>query len=287
MSDAPLPYARLASGERLQFERPLVEAIFDFQRLFPLSRARFDRQLDRALAEAARLGTGFSIGGFAARRALGPALLVDIDPQELTKRLDHRFRQGERVFNIRNRFLGAGDWGPLLRGTGNSGTHREVVEIVAAKFDYRATKAYHEAMERASGPKPIKRNFVALSSPAKVEAYFRATAELCRSVHDNGVVRRGEFGWRLARPGGNSVRLPWVELGEVDIGVAIGPTGTLYRFASGKHRTAAAQALGLKSMPVEVRMVHAEWLRRHMEETGLSPSEALLHGIRYLAPIGG
>ena len=80
----------------------------------------------------------------------------------------------------------------------------------------------------------------------------------------------------FARP---SVRLPWVEFGELDIGVAIGAGGELYRFASGKHRTAAAKALGLTSMPAEIRLVNAHWLSRQIAESGLSPARALRYGI--------
>jgi hypothetical protein len=77
-----------------------------------------------------------------------------------------------------------------------------------------------------------------------------------------------------------NIRLPWVELMEADIGLAIGPGGETYHFGSGKHRIAAAQALGLKTVPVEVRMVHALWLERQIARSGLPPVEALLAGIR-------
>jgi hypothetical protein len=118
----------------------------------------------------------------------------------------------------------------------------------------------------------VKRNHVVLSSPGKVEAiYFRHTAELCRSIGETGLLRRSDYGTRLASLARPSVRLPWIEFGEVDIGVAVGAAGEVYRFASGKHRTAAAQVLKIRSMPVEIRMVHADWLVRQMEDTGLAP----------------
>ena len=285
MSDAAADssaYCRLTSGERQLAEHPLLEGITALQRLLPLSQTRFDRKLGVAMAEARRRGTGFFVPGFAARRALGCELWIDIDPAVLERRLEHRFRQEGRVHIIRDRFLGAGDWTPLLRRLDRSTTHREVAEVVKAGLQYRETHSYAKALDRARGPKPIRRNFVRLSSPDKVEAYFRQTADMCRSIEEFGLMRRSDYGRRLSSFARPSVRLPWVEFGELDIGVAIGAGGELYRFASGKHRTAAAQALKLASIPVEIRLVHAEWLARRME-TGLTPLAGLRKGTETLA----
>ena len=279
----PAGYRRLKAAERQLSERPLWEAITALRRLLPLGKSAFEIRLGRAMAEAARRNGGFYLGGFAASRALGSELWIDIDPAIVDRRLEHRFRHDGRVYNIRDMFLGAGDWTPLIRGLDRSSTNREVAEIVLAEFDYRATPSYRSALERAPGPKPMQRNFVVLSSEEKVEAYFRQTAEMCRSIQEFGLVRRSDYGRRLSSFASPSVRLPWIEFGEVDVGVAVGAAGELYRFASGKHRTAAARALKLKSMPVEIRLVHADWLARQMAETGLGPVAALRRGIEALS----
>lgn len=276
------PYSRLGSGEKRLHDQPLLEAVSALKSLLPLSRARFDGLLSEALDQAARRGTGFYLGGFAARRALGKKLLIDLNPSVLENQLDHRVRQGDEVYSIRDRFLGAGDWTPLLHLLRRSSTHREVMEIVRADFDYGSTSGYRRALERAGTERPVKRNFVALSTPTKVEAYFRQTTDMCRSIQRHGLLRRADYGLKLGSIRRPSIRLPWIELGELDIGIAIGPSGEVYRFASGKHRTPAAQALGLRSIPVEVRMVHAEWLARLVTETGLPATEALLSGIERL-----
>lgn len=274
-------YCRLTEGERERAESLLPDGIAALRRLLPLGPTRFERRLGRALAKAER-GEGFHLGGFAARRALGGDLVVDIDPANLQGRLEHRFKHAGQVYNIRDKFIGAGDWSPLLRSLERSSTHREVAEIVQAGFEYRKTPSYARALDRAAGARPIKRNFVTMSSPAKVEAYFRQTAEMCRSMQRCGLVRRRDYGWRLASFANPSVRMPWIEFGETEVGVAIGAAGDLYRFASGKHRTAAALALGLASIPVEIRLVHAEWLSGLMAETGLPPVDALRRGIETL-----
>jgi hypothetical protein len=161
----------------------------------------------------------------------------------------------------------------------STSTYRDVAEIVEAQGAYRATRAYRTALERAARGKPVCRNFVALRSPALVEGYFRRTAELCRSLARHGLRRLAEHARAAHAFCDLRIRRPWVELAESDIGIAIGASGEVYRFASGKHRTAAAQALGLRAIPVEVRMVHAEWLRSVMAASGLPPIAALLRGI--------
>lgn len=276
-------YRRVQSKERSRHEGPLSEAWAALRGVLPLRHAAFEKRLAQGLAEAERLGSGFFLGGFPARRALGADLVIEVDPRRIEHRLEHRVAEGEHVYLIRDRFLGAGDWSPLLTSLRNASTYREVEEIVQAGLDYRETRAYRMALERAGGPNPVNRNFVALSSPERVATYFRLTAELCRSIRERGVERRSARGRCLsASPRSAAVRLPWVEWGEADIGAAVGPDGTIYRFASGKHRTAAAQALGLESMPVEVRMVHAGWLRALMRDGTASTVEALVEGVRAL-----
>lgn len=279
----PDGYRRWQRGERERLDRPLQEAMAELRRLLPMGNRRFERLLGSAVADAVRRGSGFYLGGFAAKRALASRLVIDIAPSLLEHQLDHRVRQGTRAYSVRDKFVGAGDWTPLLHELRRSLTHREVIEIVAANYRYRDTRTFRRALDRSGTARPVKRNFVALSSPAKVERYFLQTTEMCRSIEQSGLSRRSDHRWRIASLARPLVRLPWLELGEVDIGVAIGAAGELYRFASGKHRTAAAQALKLPSMPVEIRMVHGEWLARQMAETGLAPVAALAFGIDTLA----
>ena len=215
-------------------------------------------------------------------------LVFNVNPARLEQKLQIEFLEDGGLQLVRDKFLAR--WAPLLIPIHGSSIYREVAEIVRGGFDYRATNAFRKALERVRTDRPVRRNFVTLNSPELVEAYYRRTAETCRSVSERGLLRRSEYGTHFT---GSPpwMRLPWIELGELDVGVAIGAGGELFRFASGKHRTAAAKALGLKSMPVEARMVHAHWLRGQMAKTGLPMLDALLHGIgtleiaRRLSPV--
>jgi hypothetical protein len=47
--------------------------------------------------------------------------------------------------------------------------------------------------------------------------------------------------------------------------------------------SAAARELGLASLPVQVKLVHMNWLRKLVGETGLSAHEALVVGLKRLS----
>jgi hypothetical protein len=260
----------------------LSRAVATFKSMWPLPRKSFERQLENVVRNAPAARVDFYIGDYAARRALRGQLIVDVDPATLRFRLKHRSDATSATRYLQDKFAGGGAWSELLEPLSASSTHREVAEIVATGYDYRRTRAYASALRHAAAGDPIRRNFVALRTAALVESYFRLTTELCRSIRDQGVMRRSACPGLFNVVCHPRVRLPWVELTESEIGVAVDAQGQIYRFGSGKHRTAAAQAIGLRTMPVEIRMVHISWLRRQIADSGLPPVEALLNGLRGL-----
>jgi hypothetical protein len=170
----------------------------------------------------------------------------------------------------------------MVESVTESATHRDVTEIIEADLDYRSTGAYRKALRRASGRKPVRRNFIALKTPHLVERYFLHVTDLCRSIRGRGILPRTRFRQFSHAFKNPRVRLPAVELAESDIGISVGHDGELCHFGPGKHRIAAAQALGLGSVPVEVRLVHLAWLQRQISIFGPNPVEALLAGIQRL-----
>lgn len=257
-------------------------AIATLKSILPLGRDSFERRLVLALRLAADDPNGFFLEGYAARRALGPSLVINIDPMRLKQRMKHRAGAAANRVYFEDKFIGSGHWQPMLHPISGSSTHRDVQEVIGAGLDYRNTEAYRRALAKAGGTNPVRRNFVALKSPQLVDRYFRQVVDLCQSITKNGISRRADFRHTSTAFKNPAVRLPWVELVEADIGMAIGPSGELYHFGSGKHRIAAAQAMRLSVVPAEVRLVHFAWLQHQMVTTRLPPTEALLHGIRSL-----
>ena len=244
---------------------------------------RFNNDLLTACDKAKSQG-GFHLENFAAQRALGKALIMNIDPMQLRKFLDERILIDDEMVNITDRFIGGGDWSPVTVPLKEQFTHLEALTTARAKnYNYNKVRMYKRALNRCRNDRPIKRNFVALDTPEKVREYFDGLVELVRSIKEHGIISRHDYRateqiqWKA-----KGLRHAWVENFESDIGVAISAGGRVLRFSSGKHRTGIAKGLRLKSIPVEVRMVHADWLTRQISRTGKPPAEALLNGLARL-----
>ena len=273
-------YARMDNSARRAADRHVSMALRNLLRVCPIPRTFLHSAMDSAYRAAQSRG-GFHLRGFAVRRALGKRLLIRADPILLESFLDDRVLINGRAEQIFDRFIGGGDWSPLIVPLKPIITHRHAIEIASIPgSDFTQSKAYKFAMIRLGRGRPIQRNFVTLDTPEKIDNYFGYLRQLVESVQSKGIVPRSVYGSSigLALSSGGTRRL-WSELFESDIGVAIDADGTILRFASGKHRTGVATALGLASIPVEVRMVHSEWLARMMRESGLRAVDALLAGI--------
>jgi len=273
---AEAPYEALEPGG----ETPSIWSLSRLARRglarLPGARARFAQSLHRALQAATSQQRGFHLNVADARAALGEALVIEVDPQRLSMRLREHIVETERPLSIADRFLGAGDWGPLLAPARMSPTVWEVNQIVANGFDFRGTVCFERYLARARAGDPVKRNHVVLDTRERIEAYLGHSVEMLRSVQANGVLARRQ--WR-ARRGRLAGRGRLIEASEQEVGVAIGPEGEIYRFCAGKHRTAAAVALKIARIPVEVRLVHARWLASRVELLGIPPIEALAKGV--------
>lgn len=225
----------------------------------------------------------FHIPFAVAERALGKAAIIDADPRRINHWIVSEARSDDGIQSPRDYFLVSGNWQPLVQPISESPLDREVRELIVAKGSPRQTESFASLMARLRHEGAFEHNGVALASERDIERYLVYHAALIDSIRANGVVRRADLaalGTRHARPGSNGRLLESVE---TDAGVAIGPAGRLFRYRGGFHRTAAARELGLKSMPVQVKLVHVTWLRRTVRELGLAPHEALAEGLKRLS----
>jgi hypothetical protein len=272
---------RREADERLTQTSNRRLALKHYLRLWPYPVSRLNTRLSEILPNA-RLEGGFYIPNFAAKRALGDKLLININPASVRRFLDDRILVDGIPMDLAEYFIGGGDWSDIIMPLRTSSTHREVYHVARhPELDFRETRPYARALSRLEKGKPYARNFITYRTKQEVDAYFGDVVKLIESIRSKGVLPRT----RAKRHRNTKLQGPrnwWVEAFEADIGVAITRRGTIVRFASGKHRTAAAMGLGLKSIPVEVRMVHASWLQAQIERTGLQPVDALFDGMARL-----
>lgn len=248
----------------------------------PIGNMVLPYQMRRALEIAQRQSGRFALSYPLARWSYGDALVTEVDPARLsTWLLSFATCDGELVV-LRDFFVGSGDWSPMLRDVETSPLHQEIVELVANDLDYEKCPSYRRLVEQVASEGPIVRNYIRLGSRQDVQAYFQHYSALIESVRTNGLRRKTE---RAGQPEAGTVgglRSRYHEMIETDVGVAVDRDGRLHRFRGGFHRTAIVKCLELERMPVAVKLVHADWLRGVIAETGLPPHEAVIAGITSL-----
>lgn len=241
-----------------------------------------ESMLHRALRATTLADGGFFIPSAFAEAILGEALFLEPPLSGLKLRLADWIRCRGATLHSDTYFLGSGDWRAIAEPIRDSPVFREAQELIACGFRYRQTEAYAGYLSAMADKRPIRRNRIPLSDRQRLEAYFLRFVELFRSIEKNGVLRQGEFSRRLL-PGAPAMhRTAWIEHGEREIGAAIGATGEIFRLPGGQHRTAIAFALGLPRIPVQIRMVHADWLQQEMKKNHVQPVEAIRCGISRL-----
>ena len=244
----------------------------------------FPRRFDRAAEKLLHEPGGDAVVPEHAIRYFGQILHLDIDPFRLETRIADYISTDRGARWMGASFLDAADWSAAITPIGKSPIHREMQALVAAGKDVHDSAAYKTLVYAIEVGKPAKRNGVRLSTVDEVEAYLHYCRDLIKSMRKRGAVRHREAGaFHRLRVKHRDVRSPVFDSTERDIGVAINESGRLIRHLGGKHRTAIAQALGLKRIPVEVRLVHVRWLAQEMRRTGLPAHRALVEGIRSLA----
>jgi hypothetical protein len=249
------------------------------------SRLLFPRRFDAAVAALVRdPHADRTVPSYHAFRYFGSLLRLWVDPGSLTRRLSDFVSDERGVRWIGASFLDGAIWRDALAPLSSSPIQREMLELVNVGANFRETRAYGVLRTKAENGRPVFRNGIALASADQIDAYFRYCVELVASIREHGVVERREMHrLRSLFSGHRGARPSYLDGTERDIGVAISANGTLVRHLGGKHRTAAAQALKLPIIPVEVRFVHVRWLARQMGRTGLPAHLALGAGLEALA----
>jgi hypothetical protein len=249
----------------------------------PGARDRFRKELAAALDRAPTAALSYAIPFPLAERVLGDALLIMANPQDMRHWLVSEAKSEEKLETPRDYFLVDGPLGPLRRRLEDSQLDAEARELIACQGDYRSTGLFETLSRRLGKNGAFHRNGVLFRTPADIDAYCRHHLELIESIKAHGVVRRSELARVGAAASRSTPNAAFLERVEADAGVAVGSNGRLLRYRGGFHRTAAARELGLVRMPVQVKLVHLDWLRRVVEETGLEPFSALVEGLKRLS----
>lgn len=270
-------YQRVPPGAR-PLAPSLIQKALDLvpMRDFVAAHVGFAGRFNRAARRLDREG-GPAILAAQGHFHFGEQLVIPIASQRLTTRLRDNISDRGRLRWIGTHFLDGSDWSGVVEPLEKSSSHAEIVELVKTRQDFREGARYRSYAKRINDGATVKRNRIAIDTIDKLDSFFEYYLALIADIEKNGIVPHSDLGL-LGQTGRRHrwTRTLWQDLAERDIGVAIGADGTLIRHTNGKHRMAAALALGIERIPVEIRLVHAGWLARRAERLGLSPAEALI-----------
>ena len=192
-----------------------------------------------------------------AEQVLGEKLIAWVSPSSLTTRLAAvgYAKDGSISHDWRSQFIFDGEFEHLLSPVNNSKLDEEINQLFAEQMNWRTTQAYHDLHKHLNVRGSLRHNNVLIREQADLDRYFERYVRLAEIINKHGYKTRAELS-RVRRS--SMKRQWWIETGEQEVGVAIGPDGEVWRFGGGYHRTAIARNLGLDAMPVRVRLVHAE-----------------------------
>lgn len=233
-------------------------------------------------------GDGFAVPVPLALVHFGDSLLIDVPAASIHLRLPDWVSYGALRLHLSDYFIGGGNWRSMAQPVRESAVALEARELAEHGLDYRRTRAFANYLKGAQAGTPMTRNGVRLESPALVEGYFERFVALFRSIQEHGVRRLA-----AVRRGVSETTCPSLirgrakEWGEKEIGIALGATGEIFRLPGGQHRTAIALVLGMETLPVQIRLVHAQWLRQALASADGDITAAIRGGIAQMAATQG
>ncbi|MFN0193857.1 MAG: hypothetical protein ACKVP5_18100 [Aestuariivirga sp.] len=225
---------------------------------------------------------GFFVGHDVLAEKTGGLPVIAVPLARLALQLDRKVKLGDRDIVLTQWFLGSGDWHPWLRPIVTTPVYREVETLLRAGKHFRTTAMFQKLKLHMEMGRPPVRNEIPLDTLEKLEAYAESVLRLAASIGELGVLKRGEASIEDMTSNSGLARPLWVEAMESEIGAAILADGTIVRLGPGHHRIAAAMFARISTVPVEIRLVHTDWLKRRIAESGLAPWPALIEGIRTL-----
>jgi len=214
----------------------------------------------------------------------GPDLRLNIPTKHIQLRMADWISLQGRTVHAFDHFLLGGDWSAVCKPIDQTRVYKEVQDLLAFGENFAQSPTYQAYVQQLTAGKVMRRAHVNLLSRQDVDAYYHRSLALVASIQQHGFlaqpkavltdVRRAGFaGWR-------SKLWDWQDH---EMGIAIDATGQVIRLPGGQHRTAIALLLQMPTLPVQLRVVHPEWVKAQMLQHNCSAWPAIIRGLRQMA----
>lgn len=188
-------------------------------------------------------------------------LIIQINPSHLKYTLKDWVKiDNTEIVNTNHYFIGSGDWKNILFEIEKTPVFRELNELIKCDFDYKNTKLYARYVENIQNNIPSKKQHRVLDSKEAINSYFKKFIDLYDSIKTRGFLPAHHF----------------VDFKNKEIGIAILQDGTIVKMIGAQHRVAIAKVLKIQSIPVEIRMIHKDYLNVICAKYSLNYSDAIL-----------
>jgi len=206
-------------------------------------------------------------------------LVLDVETLRIQNWLRSKAILNDEYIALKDCFVGGGDWSQIIEPLTASKLHTEAYEVYKFRLNFLEIPTYQRLCKMIKKNHQVLHNYCLLKNEEDLKSYFEHYLAVLESIERHGLVRQNKFspselGWKRKK-----ARTYWHE----DIGVAVGHDGELYRFRGGTHRFVFARCLGIKWIPVTVKIIHINWLKHVMDVTRLSPHDAIVNGISLLS----
>ncbi len=157
----------------------------------------------------------------------------------------------KKEFHISDYFTIDGEWERCKKDINNMYPYIEAVELIKNDWKHRDTLAYKKYTKELQDGTPRRRQQILLDSIEKIDTYFLRYKSLYNSISKQGLLSNLEA---------SKLNLTYQDR---EIGVAIDKDTTLVKLPGAQHRLALAKAMGIKKVPVEIRMIHLDLIKKH------------------------
>lgn len=139
--------------------------------------------------------------------------------------------------------------------------HQEALVIFEYRDQYKQSAYYQKMRSQLLNQGGFFHNKVNIKDEKILSSYFARYVQLLNQIESQGFLRQAELKRQPVK-----TQLPsrswYLEKMEEDVGIAINAHGKLVRFRGGFHRFAFAQQCSMRSIPIQIKFIHAQWLNK-------------------------
>lgn len=205
----------------------------------------------------------FALHPVLVQQCLSQQLLLHIPVEKMRFHMADWLEINEQRLHTSDYFLAAGDLAAARYDVSRLTVLREVQELMEADWQFECTPTYRQLVKAMEQQRPVVRQQIRLDSLERIQAYFQRFLALHLSVAQHGLLSNKEVAHKLGLEG------------DREIGIALDRDGAVVKLHGGKHRFALAVAHQLKTVPVELRMVHVQLLTQVCQTRGCTPAQAI------------